>query len=139
MSESTALEGGCLCGAIRYRIEGAPRHVSHCHCEMCRRAGGAPMVTWATVGEAAFKITRGEPRWYRSSDHARRGFCGACGTPLLFVSTRYPGSLDVTAGSLDRPMAVTPTHHTFEPERIAWMRMADGLPRHRGDSASPLI
>lgn len=43
------LEGGCLCGAVRYRVTGKPYHVTHCHCSMCRRASGAPLVTWFSV------------------------------------------------------------------------------------------
>jgi hypothetical protein len=139
MTNDPTLEGGCLCGAIRYRIAGAPHHVSHCHCTMCRRASGAAMVTWATVPADSFEITKGEPRWYQSSDHGKRGFCPGCGTPILFSSTHYAGWVDVTAGSLDRPEQVRPTNHTYEPSRIPWLTMSDGLPRHIEDSRSPLV
>jgi hypothetical protein len=133
------LEGGCLCGAIRYRFEAAPHHVAHCHCSQCRRAAGAPVVTWATLRDKDVTILAGEAAWFRSSDHARRGFCARCGTPLFFLSTRYPGLIDVTAASLDRPEALTPTGHTHEPSRIPWLVMADRLPRHVEDSRSPII
>ena len=139
MTEATTLEGGCFCGAIRYRLAGALYHVSHCHCSMCRRAAGAPMVTWATVRREDFAIVKGEPAWYRSSSHAKRGFCPACGTPLLFASTRHSGEIDVTVGSFDDPGRVKPTHHVYAPDHIAWVNMNDGLPRHVEDSRSPLI
>ncbi len=139
MATIEKLEGGCLCGAVRYRFENSPQYVGHCHCSMCRRAGGAAMVTWATLREADVAMLAGEPRWYRSSDHARRGFCPTCGTPLFFVSTRYPGVIDVTVGSLDRPERVQPDRHVYEPDRIPWVIMTDGLPRHREGSHSPLM
>lgn len=139
MTSNQTLDGGCLCGAVRYRIEGAPHHVAHCHCTMCRRASGAAMVTWATVRADSFKITKGEPRWYKSSDHGRRGFCPNCGGPLLFSSTRYAGWIDVAVGSLDEPEQVQPTNHTYEPSRIPWLAIDDGLPRHVEDSRSSVV
>src|SRR5207249_4523371 len=53
--------GGCFCGAIRYRVNDAPRDVAHCHCGICRRTTGAPFVTWATFPAAAFVFTAGVP------------------------------------------------------------------------------
>lgn len=139
MATADTLEGGCLCGVIRYRISGPPRLVPHCHCSMCRRASGAPVVTWVTVRESAFTPLAGELRWYQSSDHGKRGFCADCGTQILFSSTHYAGWVDVTAASLDRPEAVKPTSHTYEPDRIPWLVMADTLPRHVEDSRSPTV
>lgn len=139
MATESSLEGGCLCGNIRYRLTDPRTRTGHCHCSMCRRAGGAPVVTWITAEEKHFTLTKGEPAWYRSSDHARRAFCPTCGTPLLFVSTRYAGTVDVTAGSLDHPERLVPVNHVYEPDRIPWVIMTDGLPRHVEDSRSPLF
>ena len=135
-SPSAPAEGGCLCGAVRYRLARLPRHVVHCHCSQCRRAGGAPVVTWAMVREENFTIVKGEPAWFVSSDHGKRGFCARCGTQLFFVSTRYPGAVDVTAASFDHPEQLVPLRHVFAPERISWLELSDGLPRHVGDSKS---
>jgi hypothetical protein len=77
-----SLEGGCLCGAVRYRISGAPRSADYCHCRMCRRAAGAPVVARLTVANGFFSWTRGEPAVYRSSLDAERFFCRECGTQL---------------------------------------------------------
>ncbi len=133
------LDGGCLCGGIRYRIASAPHHIGHCHCSMCRRAAGAPMVTWLTLKTQGLAVTKGTPSWYQSSDHGRRAFCPTCGTPLFFTSTRYPRHVDVTAGSLDHPERVAPDRHVYEPDRIPWLVMSDGLPRHAEDSRSALV
>lgn len=136
---ATELEGGCFCGAVRYRVTGSPRIVVHCHCTMCRRAQGAAMVTWLIVNQQDFALLKGEPAWYRSSDHGRRGFCGTCGTPLLFTTSERPAVVDITAGSLDRPEAVTPERHVHAVNRVAWLAMNDGLPRHSEGGRSPLL
>ena len=59
MSEHT---GGCLCGAIRYRARGPTMSVKHCHCSMCRRAGGAAMVTWVGFARDGFALTKESAR-----------------------------------------------------------------------------
>ena len=132
------LEGGCLCGAVRYRIGAAPDHAGYCHCRMCQRASGAPVVPWLTIASEAFVWTKGEPAAYRSSAKAERLFCGACGTQLVFREFGQSGELDVTLASLDNPAAVRPTHHIWTSSRIAWFDTADDLPRYpeHGPSAS---
>jgi hypothetical protein len=57
----TVREGGCLCGAVRYRIEALPTDIAYCHCRMCQKASGAPAMAWATVPASAFAWTRGRP------------------------------------------------------------------------------
>ena len=63
--------GGCLCGAVRYRVTAEPLHATHCHCSMCRRASGAAFLTFATFPASALTWTEGEPAVYRSSPAAR--------------------------------------------------------------------
>jgi hypothetical protein len=69
------LEGGCLCGQLRYRISGQPRSADHCHCRMCRRAAGAPVVARLTVAEAALAWIEGQTR--------RLSLLGRGRTPVL--------------------------------------------------------
>lgn len=133
MAETPSLEGGCLCGAVRYRLAGPIRETVHCHCTLCRRASGAPVVTWVTVAPNDFVLTRGRPAKYRSTPHGERGFCAACGSPVTFDALDLPDELDVTAGTLDDPEAVRPERHTWTPSRISWMVMADGLPEREGE------
>ena len=125
------LTGGCLCGAVRYEALGPISDPSNCHCTLCRRASGAPFVAWFTVLRPSFRLLRGEPSTFRSSSKARRGFCGRCGTPLTFALDAVPHRVDVTIASLDEPNAVVPADHTYTSTQIAWVELADGLPRYR--------
>jgi hypothetical protein len=124
------LEGGCLCGNLRYRISAAPRDAAYCHCRMCQRSSGAPVVPWLTVASGGFVWTRGEPAVYRSSPKAERLFCPTCGTQLVFREPAAPEHLDVTLASLDDPAAVRPSYHIWTASRIGWFDTRDDLPRH---------
>jgi hypothetical protein len=125
-----ALTGGCLCDRVRYRINGAPVEALYCHCRMCRRAHGAPVVAWLTVPIGAFMVTAGTPVAYRSSAKAWRHFCGHCGTPLTWREADNPRLVDVSIASLDSPQAVEPTLHVWTDSRITWFDTADHLPRY---------
>lgn len=123
-----ALTGGCYCGAVRYEATGAPFHRTTCHCSICRRMSGAPMVTWFSVKRSAFRIVTGEPTRFRSTRIGTRSFCPACGTQLTFADDNYPDEIDVTTCSLDDPEALPPHDHTRTSSRLSWVRLADGLP-----------
>ena len=81
---SAAVEGGCLCGAVRYRVTGQSLARALCHCHSCRLASGAPSVAWAVFPASQFAIVSGKPNSYRSSPPVVRTFCGNCGTPLTY-------------------------------------------------------
>ena len=131
MSENGATdvhEGGCLCGAVRYRIAGPLPNVAHCHCSMCRRASGAPFVTWAVVPADAFKFVAGEPAMYRSSPDSERRFCPDCGAQLTFWTSRAADNVDVTVGSLDDPERCRANRHVWTGNRLGTLHVDDGLP-----------
>ena len=121
-------EGGCLCGAVRYRVGLPALWVAHCHCSMCRRAHGAGFVTWVGIADDRFEILRGEEALaqFGSSRSATRSFCRRCGSPLLFRSTRWPGETHVTLASLDDPAGLEPRAHAYWSSRVAWSDWAGG-------------
>jgi hypothetical protein len=127
-------QGGCLCGAVRYRVEGPFIDGAHCHCRMCRQASGAVAVTWMTVTLGRFVIEKGKPALYRSSSHAERRFCGRCGTPLTFHSVHEPDMIDVTLGSLDHPEVARPDRHISVSAKIPWLTLDPDLPAHEEDT-----
>ena len=131
------ITGGCLCGAIRYRATVAPYSVVHCHCSLCRRAAGAPVVTWATFHSDEVEFTQGEPKRYESSATAWRSFCSDCGTQIVFQYNDRPESIHLTLASFDDPESITPLHHIFESDRLSWLSIADGLPRYPTETPKP--
>ncbi len=124
------LTGGCLCGALRYAVRGDPLLTTLCHCSICRRAAGAPLVAWAMYPLRDFVLERGKLATFASSPGVERGFCAACGTTLSFAADFIPGLIDVTIASLDEPDELPPQLHMWESRRIPWLVLGDDLPRH---------
>ncbi|HVP27782.1 MAG TPA: GFA family protein [Myxococcota bacterium] len=129
----TDLSGGCLCGELRYRITAAPESAGYCHCRLCQRSSGAPVLAWASVPAAGFAWERGAPREHRSSERGIREFCAHCGTQIRFRRPGAPRLVDVNLGSLDDPAAVRPEYHIWTSSRVPWLALEDGLPRYDGD------
>jgi hypothetical protein len=132
---TTTREGGCFCGAVRYRVEGEPVDAGYCHCRMCQRSAGAPVVAWGTWRRERFRWLTHEPAILRSSKEAQRRFCAACGTQLLFWGEDEPEVVDVNLATLDDPAGVRPDHHIWIMSRIPWFDIADDLPRYRDAGA----
>jgi hypothetical protein len=128
------LIGGCYCGAIRYQVDGTPFHESTCHCSICRRTTGAPIVTWFSVRPGEFRFVRGKPARFQSSEKGTRTFCPRCGTQLTFESSDFAEEIDVTTCSLDDPNLVPPRDNTWTSSRVRWV-VPDGLPEFRENRA----
>ena len=126
------LDGGCACGAVRYRLAGDPFDAGWCHCRTCQLWSGAPAMAFASVAAGDFAFVAGEEsvKRFDSSSFGRRLFCGDCGTPLLMQVDHQPDTVDFTLATLDEPDAVAPGFHIFDASRIAWFETADDLPRH---------
>jgi hypothetical protein len=129
---SQTIEGGCLCGAVRYRIQGEPIASTICHCRSCRKASGAALVPWLHLDAAGFTFTAGTPVEFKSSPAVTRTLCGRCGTPLTYWTTTYGPTIDVTTGSLDDPEAFPPVVHVWTSHKLRWLELADGLPSFEG-------
>ena len=123
-----AVEGGCLCNAVRFSVKLPSKWCAHCHCSMCRRQHGAGYVTWVGFESDHFKLLNGEQlSWYESSPGARRGFCDTCGSSMLFESDRWAGEMHVALACLDEPIDRKPQAHAFYNSHIDWMPVDDAL------------
>ncbi|MDB6002710.1 MAG: hypothetical protein JWP52_4409 [Rhizobacter sp.] len=131
-----AAEGGCLCGAVRYRLTGEPVASFICHCRTCRAASSAPSVAWLTVGVDGFANLKGTPRRYVSSPGVTRAFCEACGSPLVYANADDPSTLDVTTVSMDDPTLFAPTRELWLSHKIGWEAVNGTLDHHLQDSSS---
>ena len=127
--------GGCLCGAIRFASEADPVATGYCHCRLCQRSTGAPVLAWGSFPVASFAYVAGAPAVYRSSDHGQREFCARCGTQIAYRESVDAKSVDVNLASLDRPERVAPRCHLWTRSRIPWFETADALPRF--EAAAP--
>jgi hypothetical protein len=127
MNVSGAVEftGGCLCGAIRLRgTYDATHDLKACHCSQCRRWSGH---VWAALLPKSLAI-EGEPRWYRASTFARRGFCGTCGSSLFW---QRDGSdvIELAPGAIDSPTGLQLLGHIHTADKGDYYRIADDLPQ----------
>jgi len=136
MGDDVAFEGGCLCGAVRYRATGAPVRVVICHCSMCRKHSGAPALAFVHFPLESFDWIKGEPTRFRSSRHAERGFCSKCGSTMTMHEEILGDRVQVAVGSLDEPQRLHPDDHVWTQDQLPWFEIRDQLPRFRQNSTA---
>jgi hypothetical protein len=126
------IRGSCLCGSVRYEINGAIGKPSHCHCSQCRKAHGAAFGSYSKANSADFRFTSGEAevRAYASSPGVRRTFCGRCGSTLQYLADAHPDLVWFTAGTLDDDPGVRASYHIFVGSKAPWYEIEDTLPRY---------
>ena len=126
MSKAT---GSCLCGGVKYEIDGPLRPVSYCHCEQCRKTSGHFVAaTGCEPAHLRLLVDRGL-KWFRSSPEAQRGFCSECGASVFW---RPDGGkyISIMAGTIDLPTGLSPEKHIFVADSSDYYTIDDGLPQH---------
>jgi len=126
---------------VRFEVTGSPDKVGICHCHMCQRWSGTAFTTGVRFPRTAFRFTKGEPKIYRSSAIMERGFCGDCGSPLIYWYTaeeKSPDRVWLSLGNFDDPSAFTPEYHYAVETQMHWLP-EDGLPRFRLDEDEGLV
>lgn len=138
MTEDTRIRrGGCACGAVAFEIAGPLRPIIACHCRQCRKfTGHHAAATQGLLRNLRFGREEGL-RWFDSSDSARRGFCGSCGS-TLFWQPKTGGRISIFAGALDDLDGLEMAGHLFPSEAAPYYRIADGLPELDRASADAL-
>jgi hypothetical protein len=121
--------GNCLCGVVRYEVDGPFSFMGQCHCSMCRKAHGSLFVTWAAAPVEGFRWISGEQdiERYASSASGHRSFCRHCGsvTPIFTAQ-----SVIVPAGNLEGDPGVRPQMHMFAASKASWFDITDDLPQY---------
>jgi len=131
--EAVVATGGCLCGGVRYRIDGPLRPVTTCHCSQCRRTSGH-FVAATEAASADLVLTSSETlRWYTSSPEAERGFCARCGGNLFWRPLKAGRNrTSIMAGTLDPPTHLTIARHIFVADKSDYYTLQDGVPQSTG-------
>jgi DNA-binding winged helix-turn-helix (wHTH) protein len=143
--KKTPVTGGCLCGEVRYQITEPARDTVICHCRMCQRFSGAPLSVASVYGSEAVKFTRGEPKYYKSSPFAERGFCANCGSSLVYrpvsppVSPNWDGWILIEIGSLDNPLPNVPTWQLGVESQLPWLDLPLGHIRVRCQDSPDIV
>jgi hypothetical protein len=123
--------GQCLCGTVRYEIDGPFQTMLNCHCSMCRKQHGAPFATYVSAPLGGFRWLSGADNVakYVSSPASARYFCRTCGSvaPLLLEQM---GLALCPAGNLDGDLGIEPQGHLFIGSKASWYEIADSLPQH---------
>ena len=127
------LAGSCLCGGVRFEIQGSFLRVSHCHCSRCRKHSGAGASTQGRVLREQLRVLSGEDlvRTYKAApDAAVKAFCSVCGSSLF--GGAYPGGPEVAIrfGALDGEPGIRPQFRMWVDSMASWDRITDDLPQY---------
>ncbi len=132
--------GRCACGSVKFEITQQSLGTAYCHCRICQRSIGAPVIVWTAFPIDAVKFTHGQPKFYRMSQIAEQGFCENCGSSLIWRRLK-PGPanyLVIITTSLDNPEDYAPSWHGGVESQLPWFKIHDDLPRTRSDE-SPML
>lgn len=128
--------GGCGCGAIRYRVTGAPLISYLCHCTECQRRTSSAFGLNMQVTDEQFVIEQGKPavrvRTAASGNDLTLNFCGECGTPLFSDPSARPNIRVIYCGTLDDPSWVPVKLHIWADSALPWAIPDDGIERVAG-------
>jgi hypothetical protein len=131
MVDSVDLTGGCNCGAVRYRVEGAPLVVAACHCTQCRRQSGAAYSVNLVVRAKTMTVEGDLASWTdtdtESGTPLARQYCASCGSPIRSAPSAAPGIFALKAGTLDDPAPFAPTLHLWTASKLPWVTIPDGV------------
>lgn len=134
MNEDAPLEGGCACGAVRYRLTAKPMFVHCCHCHWCQREAGSAFVINALIEAHEVELTADTPEIVMTPSNSGQGQkihrCQKC---HVAVWSNYAMSVGeklrfVRVGTLDDPSAIPPDVHIFTSSKLPWITLSDGIP-----------
>ena len=127
------LDGGCACGAVRYRLTGRPMFVHCCHCRWCQRESGASFALNALIETDRVSLLQGEPETVMTPSESGQGQrilrCPDCRVALW---SHYAGAGEaicfVRVGTLDEPDRLPPDIHIYTASKQPWVVLPPGVP-----------
>src|SRR5262252_1375977 len=124
--------GGCVCGAVRFEVDGEPLFSSNCHCRDCQRASGSAYLPLMGFPRDAVRVTGEVTEYERKAESGTsetEAFCPKCGARLFAHAEAYAGILLVRAGCLDDPSAYRPQADIYTSRAQPWDLMDPDLPK----------
>ncbi|KAJ4295627.1 hypothetical protein N0V90_007640 [Kalmusia sp. IMI 367209] len=128
-----AQQGGCMCGNVRYTVEGEPAGKALCHCKDCRKITGSTYSTNAIFPDGQFKLAQGTPKQHvKTADTGNTitsFFCGDCGSTMWRETATFKGAKIVKVGTIDDANALAdakPAIELFAPQRVPWVQAVSG-------------
>jgi hypothetical protein len=125
------MQGGCLCGRIRYRIAGAPLATLICHCDHCRKQSGSAFSINLVVPDGAIELSGDEAVFEdvgESGLPVHRRFCATCGSPIRSLLDAMPGVSAIKAGTLDDASELAPQLQVYARGRHPWTAGLNDVP-----------
>ena len=130
---SSVIEGSCLCGEVRFKIDGEPILMGYCHCSRCRKAGGSAFLTSIVFERSNFSWITGEElvSTYEADfpNSLKRSFCTNCGA---YLGEPYceGNHVVLAASTLDTDPGVRPTFHEYVAHKAPWFEITDNLKQY---------
>jgi len=128
-------EGGCACGAVRYKTDAEPIMAGHCQCRKCQQLSGTGHASFAAFPAPAVEITGKLNYWSYQADSgntASRGHCPVCGSMVIGKTSGFTDMVAIQLASLDDPAKVNPQMLFFNAKAQPWDHMAAGLNKFPG-------
>ena len=128
--------GECLCGNIRYKLEGEAIFSVVCHCKNCQKQSGSAFSINIVCKQEQVKLTGQLSTYEDRSDAGNqvfRKFCGTCGSPILSELTAYPGLIALKVGTLDDSSNVTPSSQVWCDSGQGWLTIDSDMPKFAKD------
>lgn len=123
--------GSCLCNKVTIQVAKYNRHVVACHCQQCRKQTGHMVAAFNVLDTDLTIIGEENLQWYAASKDAKRGFCGTCGSMLIWKSNGSDNT-SLMAGCMDSPTDLKLVGHIFTADKGDYYELEDGLPQHEG-------
>jgi hypothetical protein len=128
------INGGCLCGKIRYTVSQPLHNIIACHCTHCQKASGAGASYNALIPASAVTFTSGKPKLFadtaQSGNILNRYFCGDCGSPIYSQREKVPDMMVLKVGSLDAPGDMKLVMNIWTNSARQWMYIDPATERH---------
>jgi hypothetical protein len=128
------LQGGCLCGQVRYTLTAEPIFVGLCHCTNCQKQSEAALSVNVAEREDALELTGALKTYVDHGDSGREvlhRFCPDCGSPIITDVQALAGMHIVKAGTLDDPSCLKPSRQIFCASKHPWMPILDGISAYK--------